>query len=500
MNATTPQKQQELENIQFSKLINLKKNRIIPVICDDMVEYVTDKENNSIQDFIWEKFKDLLDKENDFIYYYLKSNYYYGMTCLEQSLRINGFDNTLHEIITEGFETGELKLKDEVVLFLKNGIFPLVITTLGFPIIEKMVYNANNQTEIKKFCRWYHYNERNNLPLTSPVNHIVYHIFDGEFPRSWVYNEQTLLKFMHSFHSGDYGAKNLSDMIIENANKSNSPLQLFVLGSILPDWLFRFLIYPLYKDKIKQSGGMWLSFDSITTELSSFLERNNYRQKTNIRDKQNPQLSELLYIPEKLSLTENTIETHRIFISYKRGGSTENEISQLNRIVEMLKNLVGADVNHCWVDTDRDLETGQRNIQYGDDYWKNIKNEINQRTLFVPIVTWNYLDAFENVNIEDDTKVNDAELPPVVREAFYALKREKDGEEIIIFPIVMKYSEREGKKEELNGGIVEVEYKKRLSLPEKGQENWITSFLSPREMYLYDDDNPIQIELPTLNG
>lgn len=505
MNTTILQEQHEIENEQFAKKIALLKKTIIPVICDDMIEFVNEKETKSIQDFIWVKFKDYLDeKDCEYIYHYLKSNFYYGITCLEKSININGFSKILYDGIASGFKSGELKLKDEVVTFLKNGQFPLIITTLGFTIIEEAVYKSQEiykDYDIKDFCRWYFPTDKNIVPLVSPSGHVVYHIFGGNTFWSWVYNEQELLRFMHAFHRTDYGAKNLFNSINNNLEVQQPPLQLLVLGSILPDWLFRFLIYPLYKDNIDKSGGMWLSLDSIPTELSSFLGRNGYLKKTQIRPTEREQLLELLNIPKPDCKHFTKKETHRIFFSYKRDDSIKTE---RDRIEEMLKNLVGVDAKHFWKDTSKDLKTGEKNIQHGDDYWDKIEGAINNCSLFIPIITWTYLNDFKNTcsfnelaQKDNNTLRSSLSNVPIVLEAFYALSKGKR-----VLPIVIRNSFNQ-EKEELTPKKVEDlvnKYVEDALKVEPDKVNLSYKLLKNRDMYFYDDDNNIKlIELPTLN-
>lgn len=493
------QEQHEIDNKQFAKKIALFKKTIIPVICDDMIEFVTEKETKSIQDFIWEKFKDYLDKKDcDFIYHYLKSNFYYGVTRLQECINNDGFAQIFYDAIANGFKLGELKLKDEVVTFLKNGQFPLIITTLGFTIIEETVYNAKTKTEIKNICRWYYPTDKNIVPLASPSGHVVYHIFGGNTPWSWVYNEQELLRYMHAFHHTDYGAKNLFNSINNKIEAQQPPLQLLVLGSILPDWLFRFLIYPLYENNIKKSGGMWLSLDSITTELSSFLGRNGYTQKTQIRPTEREQLLELLNIPKPDSTRKAKKETHIIFFSYKRDDAVNAE---RERIEDMLKGLVG--VENFWKDTDINPETEEKNIQNGDNYWDKIEQNIDNCSLFIPLITWTYLNDFENsCSFDELTKKDNNTLQsslsniPVVLEAFYALSKGKK-----VLPIVIRNSFNP-KKEELSPKKVEElvnKYVGDMLIVDPNKINLSYKLLKNRDMYYYDENNIKLIELPTLN-
>ena len=156
----------------------------------------------------------------------------------------------IYNTVKEGVANGRIRLKECVREFLVKGKFPLIITTLAFPVIEDCLEKELGQ-EQKDTVKSIYYNidARNDLPLVfdKRYNHYVYHIFGGERHDRWVYNEQTLLQYMYALQNADIGAKNLASYICPTDNVTRL---LLVMGSILPDWLFRFLVYPIYKDNL----------------------------------------------------------------------------------------------------------------------------------------------------------------------------------------------------------------------------------------------------------
>lgn len=79
---------------------------------------------------------------------------------------------------------------------------------------------------------------------------------------------------MYALQGTDVGAKNLVSYICPGDKEMRT---LLVMGSVLPDWLFRFLVYPIYKGNLKRAGGFWISSQNTAQELTAFLKRNGYR-------------------------------------------------------------------------------------------------------------------------------------------------------------------------------------------------------------------------------
>lgn len=123
-------------------------------------------------------------------------------------------------------------------------------------VLKKCTFRFRDyRTTLKSI--YYNIDARNDLPLVfgKRYNHYIYHIFGGERPDRWVYNEQTLLQYMYALQNVDIGARNLASYICPTDNVTRL---LLVMGSILPDWLFRFLVYPIYKENLSV-GGFWIS-------------------------------------------------------------------------------------------------------------------------------------------------------------------------------------------------------------------------------------------------
>ena len=386
----------------------------------------------------------------------------------------------MHRSIVEAINSGRIRLKTNVARFLRNGNFPIIITTFGFNLIEKELGLKKESTE------WYNPNRRNDLPI---LNHerprIVYHIFGGETHSSWVYNEQTLLKFMHSLHSEDYGAKNLSSLLRKHGNEEAK--SLLVMGSSLPDWLFRFFVYPMYEDELKDVKGYWLSLDDIEEELDFFLERNNYTGQTNLRNGNRVETILAEATPEEMDHIANQSHKPKIFVSYKREVDNPQKAEEIQRVIDIL-----CRQGVVWLDT-KEVSDG------GNAYWANIKNAVMNCDIFVPIVTERYLEEYldaedvsqvmpEDFINADNNNANDnsfiAGLKPVLREAFYAIAYGK-----LCSPVVI-YDE----KNNLNAGSVEA-----IAKDNNDPHNLPLCIFGEHTLLLHNDKKPVFFKLPNID-
>lgn len=415
---------------------------IVPVVCDDMFEYIKDGQSLSIGDFLSDKFKSERNIK-DAIAEAIRSNLFLGISLFEQEQRGRDFSRSIYEALSNGIEEGYIKLKDCVKDFLSKGDFHVIITTIGFPIIESALSGKKYESI------WYNPNNRNDLPfLVNEDSRVVYHVFGGEHSNSWVYNEQTLLKYVHALHSGDYGAKNLANYLRGTGNDCiKRPL---ILGSTLPDWLFRLFVFPLYGDKLSESNGYWMSLDGIEKGLDLFLNRNKYSGQTNLRGGNlvNEILSEATV--EHMAVRQEEHEPYKLFVSYKRE-KDKNNAEIIERIFKLLRSQAKATGGEVWRDTEQVADGG-------NPYWANIKKAIKECNLFIPLVSSLYLDEFKDAPdiakfAEEPIKearlneANDVEkisaLKPVIREAYYAIAYGKT-----FVPIVIDNNE-------LDGGIIE---------------------------------------------
>lgn len=449
-------------------------NIIVPVVCDDIFEYVYDDGTTvSIKELVCQ----LLDVSGD-IANTIRTNFYYGISLWEDKEK-ECFSNFLHGKIKSAVDNGKIRLNDSVKRFLINGKFPLIITTFGFPVIERDLELGEGASV------WYNPNRRNDLPFESDNNaRIVYHIFGGETNSTWAYNEQSLLRIVHSLHSEDYGAKNLYGILRKHGNEDAR--RLLVLGASMPNWLFRFFIYPMFGEELKNERGYWLSLDNIEKELDFFLSRNNYTGQTNLRFEN--RIDKVM--EDAMSNDNHTVRQvvykPNIFVSYKRECKDSPKATVIDRVVNIL-NRQGV----VWRDTDN-VASG------GTPYWAHIKSFIRNCDIFVPIVTTRYIDEYVDapdiaklaeVMIEsaDNDNTNDSAeveaLKPVLREAYYAV-----AYRCICVPIVI-YDE----VEHLDAGRVE-----HIAKDAADTRNLPHCIFKDRTILVHDDRNPVMFNLPLI--
>lgn len=468
----------------LSEYIKADTAIIVPIVCDDMFEYIKDGVSLSVGEYLCYKFQEKWNIKDE-IAKVMKSNLYFGISLYEQDKRGINRAKSIYDAIESGIENGEIKLKECVREFLVKGDFPVIVTTMSFPIIE------DSLTQRKYESEWYNPNRRNDLPfLRNEHTRVVYHLFGGENSSTWVYNDQTLLKYVHAFHSEDFGPQNLSNYLRGNGNDSiRRPL---ILGSTLPDWLFRFFVYPLYGDKLSESNGYWMSLDDIEKGLDMFLNRNKYTGQTNLRN--GNRVTEIL----SEATVEHNVENHedikpyKIFISYKRESSGSVNAEKIERIYELLRKQAKATGGDVW----RDIE---QVADGGNPYWANIKKAIKECNLFIPVVSFPYLDEFQNapdVSKYAEKKIIDAEsgksnddeiimaLKPVVREAYYALAYGKKCVPIVI-------ANQEGS---LNGGTTEA-----IVRDPEDKRNIPSCIFGEHTNLVHDDNNPKFFNLPQID-
>ena len=479
--------------MDIEKLVqDIEERKVVPVICDDMLEYVVDMNCIiSFKDFVcrycWdEKSKRISQDEKDKITTAIQTNFYYGMTLLEN--KSGRFRTALYQKIDKAISTGKLRMKPKIKEFLKKANFPLIITTIGFSDIFNGIFHD-------RIDRWYNPYGKNDIPLSEDVSsHFIYHIFGGERSDKWVYNEQTLITFMYALHNVDYGAKNIVNYLNGNSCDIDKAKRLFVMGSILPDWIFRFLVYPMYKEFISDVGGYWISLSNLDESLDYFLDRNNYEIEKSGKETIDSFSEELI---ENTPALDSIPRRGLAFVSYKRndiqlGGHTywENKDSVFHRVLEHLENM-GYTI---WVDMEHTNSADTA-------YWAKIKEAVEKCQCFVPIVTKSYIEAFKEqqykgcdinwelllsdnpVNIPYNDNHNDSDAiqgvkSPLVREAYYALS----FNHCKFLPLVML-------GEGIDAGVVEKIAKdntNHICLPHR--------IFVDRTLVEYDINNPLMIK------
>jgi hypothetical protein len=377
-----------------------KQDRIIPIIGDGCFYYETGKEDGhlariSLQEYIVSQLAG-----DDFSFDRLErmsKKGYYGMSILcdeycRRHFDVNrsGFRRKVKSVVNAGMEEGRIHLDEEVKSFLEAGKFYVIITTNVFHLLKKelspdgLLYHEQSfVTQAPKE------GSRAEEIIDSPT---IYQIF-GQCGGEFVLTEDDLLKFLHYLNFPGYengqGATSLVKYI-KDKTKSNDGLGNCILMPIgcesLPNWLFKFLWYPLSPDvlfgrNVDFIGGIFHEYEE-DNEFRRFLYEYNFRTyPIEASSNSDPLLRNLtLRIREQVQGIGDTAESELavrwqednhwdIFLSY----ASEDE-KYVSHIYDVLTTKFNKKV---WKDN--------RNIKLGDRYWSAIQFGIehSDRCMFI---------------------------------------------------------------------------------------------------------------------
>lgn len=359
------------------------RGSLIPVICEDMYEYVDPDthERQSLHSYLVEKVIDRAYRKNkkieltetDLDNIINESNY--GMSLLRVKTGDDLYRTLFNSVINEDDEVYKgIGLKPEVREFLMASAPSLIVTTNCFPILEKELQmygyesywcelGTKNDKELKKKC--------------------IYHLFGEAKPNNsdwWGYNDKQLLRFLRFSYSSDYALKNLTAYIDNN----NSRRTLLILGNDSPDWLFRFMLTPIYGGDIYDDGiGYYMSEGKRVEDgsLEQFLREIKFEKES--------QLIEVLKsVTEKIGKKKATItpsysghgKKYDFFVSH---AGEDKEYAQ--KLVERMR----ANGMKVWVDFE--------NIKDGE-YWQRIIDGLENSAYFIPLVTEQYIKKNEKTD------------------------------------------------------------------------------------------------------
>lgn len=248
--------------------------------------------------------------------------------------------------------------------------FPLIVTTCCFPIIEKELKNYTSY--------WCELEQKNDEKLQ---DRCVYHLF-GEAQSNtpdWGYDEKRLLKFLKNIYTDDYSLKNLTSAINSRPQKT-----LFVMGNHAPDWLFRFILTPIYGDDLYNDGkGFYMNEDvsKKETTLSQFLRDIHFEQESQLKEILKAVMEKIKEQNQKKIQPEgqnNKGKPHGFdYDFFVAHASEDNDAAK--KIVEFMRSK-GLKV---WADFE--------NIKDGN-YWNQIINALKNAAYFMPLITKNYVD------------------------------------------------------------------------------------------------------------
>lgn len=426
------------EIVSNIKLLVSRKT-LVPVICEDMYEYTDPitKKRQLLHSYIVEKIIERAYNSNIIIELTeeelknIVNEGYYGISLLQSKLGKDLYKEIFNLIMDEDNNVYDnICVKKEVLSFLLVCNFPLIITTSCFPILEKELEGGYESY-------WNEYETKNDKDLPSKC---IYHIFGESKPNdsNWGYNEKHVLHFLKS-SLGSYSLANLT------AAKENPRKTLMFLGNDSPDWLFRFILTPIYGGDVYDDGnGYYMSVDCRDEEcsLNQFLSDIQFEKESEL-------INVLKNVTAKIENTKPSNPTikhgkkYDFFVAHA-GEDTEDAL----KLVERLRNN-GLEV---WFDRER-LKDGY--------YWEKIISALKDSAYFIPFVTEHYMDKNkkyetvkgilsklsineESIGMEECVKL-ESHLDGVQIELLLVNKwRNKDPQKTYSIPIYLKGSEVKG--------------------------------------------------------
>lgn len=389
--------------------IDVFENRenIVPVIGENCFFYGKGDSRKPLQDFIVEK---MIEKRNlescNLPIKSMKERGYFGLSLCRQLLgfaRDEEFLKCYRSIVKE--HKANIHLDETVKTFLMSYNFHLIITTCCFDFIEAEMPWYKPKVYIAA-------NGANNKEDINPNEYIVYHLFgmaSGAY--RWAWDEESLLYIIHCHHNSDYASNGLYKYLFPDPNSGQSYKSLLVIYSNLPDWLFRFFLYPLaYKEQ--WSSGIYLNSADVADDgLKNFIERVICFDVA--EDEVGAILSEATQLIPAADDEESERASHGmlydIFISYA------NEdfciAKEIKSILESRFEL------HVWLDRKGGIEDGS--------YPERMRYGIENSAYFMPLMTTSYMSKLRNnmcgeIMTIEEILTDDGRMPYVQKEALAA--------------------------------------------------------------------------------
>lgn len=365
-------------------------NEIVPVIGEKMFHYkghYSDNKEISVRCYLLNRFKnDFPDvKLDDSQYASILKHDYYGLSLMHRSFNAKGknYVDRYKKYIAEAENNNEIFMKDYLLDFLVAFQFPLIVTTISFRFIEDIL----NAKGLSYNTVTYNLNGDNRSAL--PIGRNVYHIFGSTKDNyNWVYDERRLLDFMHSLHEKYYMAENLVNPI-RNAKK-----RMMVLGCNMPDWLFRFLWYPIYSNyNAEGEHGYWINDVDVEDSFDGFLQEVNYASNEEVKDILEKITSKRKELISDNKETKPKKDKFDVFISYA---------SEDYEMVKIIYKILSDRNVDAWFDED-----GDGRIIEGENYMKKIEDNVPRCKYYMPIVTESFLkkSLMQESNLSKETNI-----------------------------------------------------------------------------------------------
>lgn len=355
------------------------KNNIIPIIGENCFFYYSENGDKiPLQDYLVDRIieKSKIRHLEDLPVEQMKRKGFFGLSLCRQHCGFNDqeYIKCYKKIIREAKQ--RIHLDKTVKDFLGRYKFHLIITTCCFDFIESELpwYTSKSYIAAKG---------GNNKEDINPNDYIVYHIF-GKYDNNiiWAWDEESLMYILHCHHDNDYASNGLHRYIFPDQNSAGKSKSLLILYSNLPDWLFRFFLYPLaYKERWSDSG-FYLNNNEQDSSLKNFIERVIcYDIEDNDVDQILNEAKDMIPLTEQDSskrVSHN--QEFDIFISY-----SHNDMEIALKIKKTLEEHYTLKI---WLDSKGGIEDGS--------YPERMKDGIQNSAYFMPLITNSYIDKLKN--------------------------------------------------------------------------------------------------------
>lgn len=370
----------------MEQILSFYLRNLIPMVGDEVFFVKTENGSLPLRSFVTDIFFDVFSDKKSRDYDKreiegMKRDGYYGISKLRSAFSsFSDFEFHYANIINS--QKDKIFIHPSVVSYIEAIKPKLILTTSPFNLLDTLFPSYNSL--------WYYPGEESNFKEVSTPT--ICHIFGkaGQCNVKWVVGEEELLEFLHAWNNG----KSLDRNFISRFQEQG----LLVLGcESFPDWIFRFLWYPLRKlngnekgfllgDNI-QGGYLVASGNSNTTNVSfaEFLRRINYDKSEDMYDLLDKAVKLI-----KQKDGEETQEIHDFFISY----ASEDK----NLAIELKNKLEDAGLN-VWFDKGRPRDLDGK-------YWAGIDRAIENSRYFMPIVTHHYVERFFSKSRVKDNKIS----------------------------------------------------------------------------------------------
>ena len=370
----------------MEQILSYYLKNLVPMVGDEVFFVNTEKRSLPLRSYVVNTFFDKFDNQKNRDYDEkeiegMKKDGYYGISKLRNAFSgFSDFEFHYANIINSLKE--KIFVHPSIVSYIETVKPKLILTTSPFKLLDITFPHYNSL--------WYYPGEEANFKdISSPT---ICHIFGkaGQCNVKWVVGEEELLEFLHAWNNG----KSLDRNFISRFQEQG----LLVLGcESFPDWIFRFLWYPLRKLNGNEKGFLLgdnirnetfiVDNESITTNFSfaEFLKRINYDKSEDMYDLLDKAVK---LIKEKDD--EDAHEIHDFFISY---ASEDKKLA-----IEIKDKLKSSGLN-VWLDKDRPHDLDGK-------YWAGIDRAIEKSRYFMPIVTHHYVERFFSKSRVKDNKVS----------------------------------------------------------------------------------------------